>query len=44
MNSEQYSLTEKNNKLCYETAVIEITSFAGGDVVTGSNDGEWDDD
>lgn len=43
MNKELNSMTD-NNKLCYETVVLEIVSFVGGDVVTGSNDGEWDDE
>ncbi len=35
---------EKNTKEKYVTPEISVSVFAGADVVTGSNDGEWDTD
>ena len=28
----------------FVSAYIEVVAFASGDVITGSNDGEWDED
>ena len=34
---------DKQNKMSYESPVIEIITFEQADVVCSSNDGEWDD-